>query len=150
VGELSRSLEEIKKELKDYKAKARSLEISLKAEVNKLKDVEGKQGRDVIELKRAVNIATSEGKIKELRLKASLSDLGIELNTVKQEKIQAEHSLEDCKRQLEQLKEQFGKLTNNTPSEYLDIEENDEQEIDKLKIECTVKDTQILELQSRL
>lgn len=152
VTQLTESLEEVKNNLQQFKAKSYSAEYSLRNELINLRDTEGRQRREITELNTMVKILSNEVKTKELKLQASISDLGLQLNSVKQEKVLVEHLLEEHKRQLAELKEQFGKVNNSIPSEYLDTERNElnQQEVDRLRMECNIKDAQILELQSRL
>eukprot|EP01022_Parablepharisma_sp_SALTPOND_P003201 TRINITY_DN1126_c1_g1_i1.p1 TRINITY_DN1126_c1_g1~~TRINITY_DN1126_c1_g1_i1.p1 ORF type:complete len:796 (-),score=163.71 TRINITY_DN1126_c1_g1_i1:3495-5882(-) len=152
IKQINDSLGQVKIQLQNYKIKSSSVETSLRNELTTLKQREEKQNREISNLNVQLLTLTNEYKTKELRLQALISDLGLQANSLRQENLVLQHTVEEYKKQVNELKEQLGKMATAAPPMYLDTEHDEikGEEIDRLKMECAGKDAQIMELEAKL
>ncbi len=122
--------------------------------------------RQVLELTDKMNTALNgntagepycgiETRTKELQMQATISNLGLQINQLKQEKIGAELTLEEQRKANEDLKRQIEAIAAARPSIYLDAEHDEpfgkpESTEEELRKEIEAKDIQIAELQAKL
>jgi len=128
-----------KEQFIQYKTKSDLTESTQRAELSNFKQRESAMKREMADLKIQISTMQNEFKTKELRWQANISDSALQANTARQDKMVLEHTIEEYKKEIKELKEQLGNLTVTAPSMYLnsdkeDIFQNEESE----KLKCDI------------